>query len=226
MRVEDFDHAMNVIFWGTLYTTLAVLPAMRARGQGQIVNITSIGAKVSVPHLLPYCCAKFAAAALSEGLRTELAPAGIRVTTIAPGLLRTGSYLNAQFKGDQADEYAWFAAGAATPLVSIAASRAARSIIRATVRGESEKILSVPADLLARFHGLFPGLTAKLLSIANLMLPKGTADAGGSGSTDHTPGYAIEDGLNSSLWKAFTQLGRSAAESLNEIRADSEHVTV
>ena len=104
MDVEDFDQAMKVMFWGPLYTTLAVLPAMRARKQGSIVNITSIGGKVSVPHLLPYCCAKFAAVALSEGLRTELMPDGIRVTTIAPGLLRTGSHLNARFKGKQADE--------------------------------------------------------------------------------------------------------------------------
>ncbi|HVV47434.1 MAG TPA: SDR family oxidoreductase, partial [Bryobacteraceae bacterium] len=95
MDVADFEDAMKVMFWGPLYATLAVLPAMRARGEGGIVNITSIGGKVSMPHLLPYSCAKFAAVALSEGLRAELAPSGIRVTTIAPGLLRTGSHLRA-----------------------------------------------------------------------------------------------------------------------------------
>ena len=119
MNRGDFEEAMKVIFWGTLHATLAVIPAMRVRKQGSIVNITSIGGKVSVPHLLPYSCAKFATVAFSEGLRNELAPAGIRVTTIAPGLLRTGSHLNAEFKGNQAAEYAWFAAGAATPFVSI-----------------------------------------------------------------------------------------------------------
>src|SRR5205085_10935340 len=173
MDVEDFDQAMKVMFWGPLYTTLAVLPAMRARKQGSIVNITSIGGKVSVPHLLPYCCAKFAAVALSEGLRTELMPDGIRVTTIAPGLLRTGSYLNSDFKGRHSAEYAWFASAATSPLASIGAQRAARSIVTAAVRGIGSKILSVPADVLARMYGLSPGLTGALLSKANVALPLG-----------------------------------------------------
>ena len=91
---EDFVTALDVMFWGTLYPTLAVLPQMRARGRGHIVNITSIGDLVSVPHLLPYTCAKFAAVGLSEGLRAELGPVGIRVTTVVPGLMRTGSYFS------------------------------------------------------------------------------------------------------------------------------------
>jgi short-subunit dehydrogenase len=106
---------------------------------------------VSIPHLLPYSCAKFAAVALSEGLHTELAPDGIQVTNIVPGLLRTGSHLNARFKGNNAAEYAWFATGAATPLVSIPAKRAARAIVRATARGEGERILSVPAEIWRTF---------------------------------------------------------------------------
>jgi NAD(P)-dependent dehydrogenase (short-subunit alcohol dehydrogenase family) len=56
---EDFASALDVMFWGTLYPTLAVLPQMRARRRGHIVNITSIGGMVSVPHLLPYTCAKY-----------------------------------------------------------------------------------------------------------------------------------------------------------------------
>ena len=158
MTVLDFERTMDVIFWGSLYTTMAVLPSMRERGTGSIVNITSIGGKVSIPHLLPYSCAKFATVALSEGLRTELAPEGIRVTTIVPGLMRTGSHLKAEFKGQHAREYAWFSAGAGTSLVSISAERAARSIVRAAVRGDSEKILSFPAELLGHLHPLFPSL--------------------------------------------------------------------
>ena len=212
MDAEDFDRAMRVMFWGTLHTTFAVLPAMKLRKQGSIVNITSIGAKVSVPHLLPYSCAKFAALAFSEGLRTELAPTGIRVTTIAPSLLRTGSHLNAEFKGRQTAEYAWFAAGAATPLVSIGADRAAKAIVRATVRGESEKVLSIPADFLARFHGLFPGLTSSLFGLINRMLPDE-----GVGFRDARPGHEIEAGLNFKIWKFLTKSGQTAAESFNEI---------
>ncbi len=66
--LQDFEETMAIMFWGTVYTTMAVLPQMRERRSGHIVNITSIGGKVSVPHLLSYCSAKFAAVGFSEGL--------------------------------------------------------------------------------------------------------------------------------------------------------------
>ena len=61
----------GVHFWGPLYTTLGVLPDMRRRRSGRIVNIASIGGKISVPHLLPYSASKFALVGLSEGLRAR-----------------------------------------------------------------------------------------------------------------------------------------------------------
>src|SRR5690606_4950492 len=104
-EIEDFERAMEINFWGTLHTTLAVLPEMRRRGAGRIVNITSIGGKVAIPHLLPYDCAKFAVVGFSEGLRAEVARHGISVTTVVPGLMRTGSPVNAFFKGDAEREF-------------------------------------------------------------------------------------------------------------------------
>src|SRR5947207_4543781 len=167
MTIEDFERAMAVNFWGVVYTTLAVLPSMLARRRGNIVNITSIGGKVSVPHLLPYSCAKFAAVGFSEGLRAELARDHIPVTTIVPGLMRTGGHLNALFKGDREAEFTWFSLGASLPGISMAAERAARQIVRAAKRGEAERILSLPANLLASFHGLLPGATAGLLRLVH-----------------------------------------------------------
>ena len=113
--VADFEDAMGTMFWGMVYTTLAALPQMTERGAGRIVNITSIGGKVAVPHLLPYCCAKFAAVGFSEGIRAELAKDHIKVTTVVPGLLRTGSHANAVFKGDHHKEYGWFSLAATRP---------------------------------------------------------------------------------------------------------------
>lgn len=211
--IEDFEQAMNTMFWGNLHATLAVLPTMRQRKEGRIVNITSVGGKVSIPHLLPYSCAKFAAVALSEGLRAELAGSGVRVVTIVPGLMRTGSHLHAEFKGNHNQEYGWFSAGAASPIVSIAAERAARSIVRAAARGDAEKLLSFPADILARLHGQFPGLTAEISGLLNrYVLPKSPDTA-----TGIRTGAQVRTQLNSGLLEALNHLGQLAAESLNEV---------
>jgi short-subunit dehydrogenase len=213
MTLTDFEQAMDVMFWGSLYTTMAVFPAMRERKQGSIVNITSIGGKVSVPHLLPYSCAKFAAVALSEGLRAELAPDGIRVTTIVPGLMRTGSHLKAEFKGKHKLEYIWFSAGAGTSVVSISAEDAARSIVRATIRGDAEKILSLPAQLLARAHALYPELSLRMLSIVNRLLPS----ASGNLTNSILRGAEVQSQLNSGFWSAMIEPGQMAAKSLNQL---------
>ncbi len=126
---SDYQECMDVMFWGVVHPSLAVLPHMMARGSGSIANITSIGGKVSVPHLLAYNCAKFAAVAFSEGLHAEVKKYGVNVTTVVPGLMRTGSYLNAYFKGAHRSEFTWFALGSTLPGVSIDARRAACRIV-------------------------------------------------------------------------------------------------
>lgn len=178
MTLEDFEQALAVNFWGGVYTTLAVLPRMRERRAGRIVNITSIGGKVAVPHLLPYDCAKFATVGFSEGLRAELAKAGITVTTVVPGLMRTGSPVNALFKGEHAKEFAWFSVGDATPVTAMDARRAARRIVEATRRGEAEVTLTWQAKLLRLTHDLFPGMTADLMGLVNRLLPEGSPASG------------------------------------------------
>lgn len=132
--ITDFQEAMDIMFWGIVYPTLAVLPEMIRRRHGYIGNVTSIGGKIAMPHLVPYDSAKFAAVGFSEGLHAEVAKYGIKVTTICPGLMRTGSYLNAYFKGQNRQEFTWFALGATTPGVAMNARRAARKIVNAIRR--------------------------------------------------------------------------------------------
>jgi NAD(P)-dependent dehydrogenase (short-subunit alcohol dehydrogenase family) len=217
MTIQDFEDAMGVMFWGVVYPTLAVLPQMQERRSGRIVNITSIGGKVSVPHLIPYNCAKFAAVGFSEGLRAKLAQDGISVTTIVPGLMRTGSFLNAFFKGRQEAEFTWFALGSSLPLISMDAERAARQIVSAAKRGESERILTLPAHLVARFNGLFPGTTADLLGLVNrIVLPR----AGGAGKAP-ARGMEVQERLHSQLLNFLTSLGRSAAHRFHQFPGPS-----
>lgn len=202
MTEDDFRFAMDVMFWGIVHTTLGLLPHMRARGDGRIVNITSIGGKVSVPHLLPYSCAKFAAVAFSEGIHAELRGSGIRVSTIAPGLMRTGSYLNAIFKNAENGEADWFSASSSLPGLAMHADRAARQIVRAAETGKAECILTPQARLLSTLHGLFPGLTSDLLGLVNGLLPAGNGEAKSGAQTAS---------LKRPWMGALTVLGRRAA---------------
>src|SRR5437870_1152691 len=176
MTATDFERDMSTNFWGPLNVILAVLPHMRPRGEGRIVNIASIGGKVSVPHLLPYSSSKFALVGLSEGLRAELRASGILVTTVCPGLMRTGSSEHATFKGRHDAEYTWFSLADNLPLLSMDVERAARRILNAMRHGKSHVVLSLPAKVADKIHGLFPGLTSDALGFANRLLPGTESD--------------------------------------------------
>jgi NAD(P)-dependent dehydrogenase (short-subunit alcohol dehydrogenase family) len=148
-----------------------LIPVMRRRGFGRIVNITSIGGRIAVPHLAPYCASKFALVGLSDAIRAELAPHGIHVTTVAPGLMRTGSPINAQFKGRHQDEYAWFAISSSLPGITISAERAASQIIEACRYGDPELTITLPARMAAIAEELAPATVARVMSVVSRMLP-------------------------------------------------------
>ena len=216
-RVEDYEEAMRIMYWGVVYPTLEAIPAMMANRSGHIANITSIGGRIAVPHLVPYCAAKFAAVGFSEGMHAELAKDGIKVTTVVPGLMRTGSHVNAHFKGDHRKEFAWFSLGASTPLTAMSARRAARSVIRAIKRGRSEITLSPQAKLAALAHGVAPGMVSDALGIVNRVLP-GT----GSTSPERFTGKASRSAISDSF---LTKLGRDAGEELHQYPEHRRTVT-
>jgi NAD(P)-dependent dehydrogenase (short-subunit alcohol dehydrogenase family) len=178
MTEEDFENAMATHFWGPLHLMFEIVPAMRRRGFGRIVNITSIGGRIAVPHLAPYTASKFALVGLSDAVRTELSPYGIRVTTVVPGLMRTGSPMNADMKGQHEAEYAWFAISDAVPGLSTSAEHAARRIVDACRYGDPELTITLPARLAATLNHLAPGAIARLLALANRVLPGPTGPDG------------------------------------------------
>ncbi|MBD3884054.1 SDR family NAD(P)-dependent oxidoreductase [Phormidium tenue FACHB-886] len=172
LTMQDYDDTMKLHFWAPLYTTYAVLPEMRERKAGRIVNISSIGGKVVSPHMVAYCASKFALVGLSEGMRTELAREGIAVTTVCPGFIRTGVIDHAVMKGQNRKEFAWFSISDSLPLISASAEKVAHTTIAALRRGDVEVIVPFPAWLSVKFYALFPGLTTKLLSVTTWLLPK------------------------------------------------------
>jgi NAD(P)-dependent dehydrogenase (short-subunit alcohol dehydrogenase family) len=171
MSLADFEDALNTHFWGPLFSIMAALPHMRRRGARRIVNISSIGGKIAVPHLLPYSASKFALTGLSEGLRAELAREGFAVTTVCPGLMRTGSTYNAKFKGQHRLEFAWFHIADSLPGISISALRAARQILDACRHGDPELIITPAARAAVLLNAVSPTTTARVMAAINRILP-------------------------------------------------------
>lgn len=170
MAFEDYESAFATHVWAPLRWMTAALPHLK-KTRGRIVNISSIGGKIAVPHLAPYSASKFALAGLSDAFRNELAKDGIKVTSVFPGLLRTGSHIRARFKGRRAAEFAWFAMGSATPLSSASAERAAAQIVCACRAGTPQLIITIQARLAVLAASLFPNSTARILALVNRFLP-------------------------------------------------------
>lgn len=206
----DYEESLKTHFWSAFYTINEVLPEMRERKAGRIVNISSIGGKVAFPHLNGYAVGKFALVGYSEGLRAELMKDGILVTTVCPGMIRTGSPRNATFKGRNEEEYTWFKLSDSIPGLSTSAEDCAHRIIAATKRGEAELIVTLPAKIGVAIHGVFPGLTADALSIVNqYALPA----AGGVGE-QRIRGSESESAASENFLTALTD---QAAQDNNEM---------
>src|SRR5438874_1621277 len=178
MQRGDFEEAMAVHFWGPLHTMLAAIPEMKRQGGGRIVNISSIGGKIGVPHLAPYCASKFALTGLSESIRAEVAKDHIHVTTVCPGMMRTGSPFNAWFKGRHRDEFTWFAISDSIPVASIGGGRAAAQIVDACRHGDADLVISWPAKVAVVANAVIPEGIALAMSLANRLLPAPSDSAG------------------------------------------------
>lgn len=209
MTLADYQEAMDVNFWGVVHPTLAVLPAMRQRRQGRIVNITSIGGRIGVPHLVPYSASKFAAYGFSQGLRAEERRHGVVVTTAVPGLMRTGSPRNATFRGRHRAEYAWFSIADSLPGLTIDAEEAARRILEAARRGAAEVRFPAIARLAAIAGAAAPGLMAATLELTARLLP-----APPPSRDERRAGRESQSAVSPS-W--LTHLGDQAARRYNQI---------
>lgn len=171
-----YRRAMATNFFAALHTTHAAVPHLlrrnRVHGDAAIVNIASIGGKFAMPHMLPYVASKFALVGFSEGLHAELRHKGIRVTTVCPGLMRTGGEVHADYAGQTKKEQRWFTLAARTPILTASVRHAANKIYSAVAAGRAEITITPQAWLAARVVGIAPATTQYLASLANhLLLP-------------------------------------------------------
>jgi len=208
MQRGDFEEAMAVHFWAPLHTMLEAVPHMKRSGGGRIVNISSIGGKIGVPHLAPYCASKFALAGVSEAMRAELARERIYLTAVYPGMMRTGSPFNAWFKGRHRAEFAWFTISDSIPGVSIHAARAAAQVVDACRHGDAELVITLPAKLAVVANAVAPEAVAAAMALASrFVLPAPTDD--GTGDRRRSGWQSMSASVPSKL-TALTQ--KAAAE--------------
>jgi NAD(P)-dependent dehydrogenase (short-subunit alcohol dehydrogenase family) len=211
MEPKDFKDALDIHFWAPFNVMSASLAYLSKSRFARIVNIASFGGKVAVPHLAPYCVSKFALVGLSDALRAELSSRNISVTTVTPGLLRTGSHKNAFFKGQHRKEFAWFSLGAGNPLVSMDADRAAAQILAAARRKQPEVTITLAARLAVLAQALFPNVMADLMKLTARLLPQMPMKPDNKTYT----GWESESTLSPSL---FTRIADQATEVYNGLR--------
>ena len=171
LHPEDLEAAIRNVFWTHYRPTMAVLPHMRARGFGRIVNITSLAGKLPVPHHGAYVVGKYAATGWSEVLTVELRKYGILVSTITPPALDDGAPLHTHFNGDAEEEFKWFAYGLSARWFATSTDHAARVVVDAAAHGDRQRAVSLGSWLAARAHGLAPGLMSGVWSRLDRLLP-------------------------------------------------------
>lgn len=140
---ERVDQVVRTNLLAVLSVTRAFLPSMIAAGHGHVVNVASIAGRVAVPGAAVYSAAKHGVVAFSEALDGEVAPRGVRVTAVNPGLVRTEGFPQNGVPG---------------PLL-VAPERVAATIVRVVRKGIAPEV-SVPrsAGALQALHGLAPPL--------------------------------------------------------------------
>ena len=208
MTTMEYDEAMNVHFWGPLYMIKACLPHFIKSKAGKIINISSIGGKVAVPHMLPYSASKFALVGLSEGMQYELKRENIQVMTVTPYLMRTGSPRNITVKGNHEKEYAWFKTAGSSPVISQEPRESAKKIIHAIEYNKARPSLSFVERQASLFKELTPGLFGFLMTTFNSLLPES-----GSAGNLSKKGYESESAASQN---AHARAGDAAALRNNE----------
>jgi butyryl-CoA dehydrogenase len=145
MSYEDFEWLMNINFWGVVHGTKAFLPHLRERGEGHIVNTSSVFGLISVPSQSAYNAAKFGVRGFTDALRMELDadPCGVSCTTIHPGGVKTNIARNARMHTTLASTAAGF-----DQIAMTSSEKAARQILRAVRRNKRRALVGPDAKAI------------------------------------------------------------------------------
>ena len=206
-RLTHFTSSLDVMLYGPIHAALAILPRMTERGRGRFGVVASVGGRVAAPRMLAYTTAKFGVMGLVEGLATELAGTGVTATALIPGLMRTGSATGASFFGSPRKQFAWFTSLASLPVISVSGKRAARLIVKATLRGRPIGYVGMSARLASLVHGIAPALFMRVTGMVSRALPRGN-------DPQLTPGSELRGSVRNPLMRLLlVRADRAAARS-------------
>jgi len=164
MSYEDFEWLMNINFWGVVHGTKSVLPHMLEKGEGHIVNVSSIFGFIGVPTQSTYCAAKFAVRGFTESLVHELEGSGVHSTTVHPGGIKTNIARNARHRlaeaqGADPDEFVQNF----DKLARTTPDEAAEVILKGVRKNKKRVFIGIDAHIISRFVRWFPSLYFWLL---------------------------------------------------------------
>jgi len=169
LTMDELRTIFEVMFFGAVGLTKAVLPHMRERGAGTIVQISSMGGQVVYPGYGAYCATKFALEAISEALAAEAAPLGIRVVIVEPGAFRTGLMGGSMVRSREIDAYTPTAGATREAAAAMDGrqqgdpAKAAAAILRAVASDEPPPLhLALGADAVEAIRAKHGRLAADL----------------------------------------------------------------
>ncbi|UOZ04440.1 oxidoreductase [Amycolatopsis sp. WQ 127309] len=168
LTMAELRGLMEVMFFGAVEVTKAVVPHLRAQGSGTIVQISSMGGQLSMPGFGAYCAAKFALEGLSEALAAEVAPFGVRVLIVEPGAFRTEFGGDRMHRSRTIDAYAVSTSGTRGAVEGMDGTqpgdpaKAAAAIVRAVEREDAPLRLALGADAVEAIRGHHEVLAADL----------------------------------------------------------------
>ncbi|WP_329061720.1 oxidoreductase [Amycolatopsis sp. NBC_01480] len=168
LSVADLRALMDVMFFGAVEVTKAVLPHLREQGSGVVVQMSSMGGQTAPPGLGAYCAAKFALEGISESLAAEVAPFGVRVVIVEPGAFRTSFGGGAMHRSQELDAYAASTGDTRAAINSMDGTqsgdpaKAAAAIVRAVGDSDAPLRLALGADAVEAIRAHHDSVAADL----------------------------------------------------------------
>jgi NADP-dependent 3-hydroxy acid dehydrogenase YdfG len=156
----DWQQLINTNLWGCVNTIQELLPHFIERKSGTIVNVGSIGGKMPLPQMTAYCTSKYAVTGLTESLRLELAPQGIHVCAVHPGLINSDFLERAQFRDrdESASELRREQMSEMLKSTGVSQPEDIAKAIWDAVKNKRGEVTIGPAFLASEAYRLFPGL--------------------------------------------------------------------